>query len=152
MPESRTKGTLERGAVADVYRNSLARIPTLAGQLAYLAKLRSFDTGKYEHAGLAQLWGENEADKALKKQHARVFHQWIAATLEDRMDDLRTYFDSLGTSRKGTLDTWQKLGTYRTLIPIGVKSEERALFFSDMQAILRSLMAEVGLSWADPVA
>jgi hypothetical protein len=152
MPETRVKGNLERGPVADVYRNSLAHIPTLAGRLVYLAKLRSSDSGKYEHAGLAQVWGDSEADKALRKAHVLVFREWLVLSLQHRMEDLRVYLDGLAGTRTVTLDTWQKLGPYRSLIPITVKVEEKDLFMADMRALLLALMAEVGLAWADPIA
>ncbi len=152
MPDARMKGTLERGAVADVYRNSLARIPTLFGRLVYLTRLRCIDTGRYEHAGLAQIFGENEADKALRKQHTMTFQSWLNLSSREQMADLQSYLQSLGTNRRTTLDTWQKLGPYRNLVPASAAVEEKSLFVADVESLLRSLTAEVGLVWRDPSA
>ena len=152
MPEARTKDTLERGPVADIYRNSLARISSVFGRLTYLSKLRSVDTGRYEHAGLSQIFGEQEADKALRKQHVLQFRTWLALSAREQMEDLQLYLDSIGSHRRVTLDTWRKLAPYRSLTPINATLEEKRLFVIDLEAILRSLTAEVGLAWPDPNA
>jgi len=152
MPDTRMKGILDRGALADIYRNSLSRIPTVFGRLVYLARLRSFDTGRYEHAGLAQMYGDSEADKALRKQHLSIFMEWLELSTSRQLPDLREFLESLGTNKKQTLDTWRKLGPYRNLVPISVSSQERDLFITDIQSMLRTLTAEVGLAWSDPVA
>lgn len=152
MLDARPKATLERGAVADIYRNSLSKIPSQFGRLVYLARLRSSNSGKYEHAGLAQIFGENEADKALRKQHVLIFQTWLDLSLSAQLDDLRSYLGSLESNRKLTLDTWQKLGPYRGLIPLNVVVPQKDLFLSNMRAMMRTLTAEVGLAWEDPIA
>jgi hypothetical protein len=46
---------LERSATADLFKNTLSRIPTLFGRLAYLASLRDSNSGIYRHYGLASI-------------------------------------------------------------------------------------------------
>src|SRR4051812_39937456 len=152
MLDARSKATLERGAVADVYRNTLSRISTQFGRLVYLARLRSSNSGKYEHVGLAQIYGETEADKALRKQHVMSFQAWLEMSVSAQMDDLRSYLGTLESGRTVTLATWQQLGPYRNLIPMNVAVAQKDLFLSDIRMIMRTLTAEVGLAWEDPIA
>ena len=55
--ESKSELKLERGAAADLWRNTLSQIPTLFGRLVYLSSLRDSNSGAYEHYGLAKVFG-----------------------------------------------------------------------------------------------
>src|SRR5260370_21275259 len=76
MAYTSTKGTLERGVGADLWRNTLSRIPTLFGRLVYLSNLRSPNTGRYEHHGLALVFLESESDRELRKLHQQFLQEW----------------------------------------------------------------------------
>ena len=61
----------DRSASADLWRNTISQIPSVFGRLVYLASLRNPNNGSYEHHGLALVFGEDEANKALKNSHTR---------------------------------------------------------------------------------
>lgn len=41
----------------DLWRRTLSGIPSIYGRLAFLASLRDVNTGRYEHHGLAMIFG-----------------------------------------------------------------------------------------------
>src|SRR3982751_2729839 len=109
MERTRSNGILERGAAADVWRNTLHHITSLYGRLVYLSSLRDPNTGRYEHHGLALLFGDSESDKTLKKTHAEVFNDWLNFSIEQQKADVDLYLTELPGSRKVVLDNWARL-------------------------------------------
>src|SRR5579864_502607 len=97
---------LDRRPVADVWRHTLSQIPTMFGRLVYLASLRNPNSGRYEHHGLALVFGKDDSSRALKKSHARVFSEWLAFSLEQQMADLELYLSDLPEDKKTVLRTW----------------------------------------------
>src|SRR4051812_38669397 len=149
MPDTRMKGTLERGAVADLCRNTLAQIPSYYGRLVYLAGLRNADSGKYEHHGLALVFGDVESDKALRKMHLVTFQGWLGFSLEQQRTDLDVYLSNLEPTRKVTVETWSRLAPYRALMPAHARRSEKALFLSDFEALLALMQNEFGVASPD---
>src|SRR5947208_2864366 len=82
MAQTRSKGVLERGISSNLWRNTLSQIPSCLGKLAYLSSLRGPNSGRYEHHGLALLFGESETDKVLRKTHAETFTEWLNYSIE----------------------------------------------------------------------
>src|ERR1700733_4646430 len=81
----------DRSAASDLWRNTLSQIPTVFGRLVYLASLRNPNNGNYEHHGLALVFGEDEANRALKDSHSTVFAGWLTFNLEQQKADLDLY-------------------------------------------------------------
>jgi hypothetical protein len=150
--KSMKRGSLERGAPADLWRHTLSQIPCLFGRLVYLSSLRDSNTGGYEHHGLALVFGEEESNKTLRESHDKAFEEWLSYGLEEQKADLDLYFSSLGTDKKTLLKTWQRLAPYRNLIPASARSAERGLFLTDLEALLELLTNEYGVGALDPDA
>jgi hypothetical protein len=91
MAVSRQKRPLERGAPADLWRNTLSQIPSVFGRLVYLSSLRSGTSGRYEHHGLAMTFGEEESHLALSASHQETFAAWLSFSLEQQKADLDLY-------------------------------------------------------------
>ncbi|MEK7408217.1 MAG: hypothetical protein AAB225_24365 [Acidobacteriota bacterium] len=142
----------ERGAAADLWRRTLARIPTLFGRLVYLCSLRDQNTGRYEHFGLAQMFGEAEAERALRASHLEVFAEWLSFNLEQQKADLDLYLAGLESDRRTILDTWIRVAPYRNLVPAEAREVERRLYLADMETILELLKNEYGVASPDPDA
>ena len=143
---------LERTAVSDLWRNTLSQIPSVFGRLVYLSNLRNSNTGRYEHHGLALVFGEDEANRSLKKSHTQAFAEWLRFNLEQQKADLDLYLSGLYEDKRTILETWLKLAPYRNLIPISVRGLERNLYLADLTALIDLLKNEYAVAVPDPDA
>jgi hypothetical protein len=149
MRTARLKSLLERSADSDLWRHTLSQIPTLFGRLVYLAALRSPIHGKYEHHGFALLFGEAEADRAIRMSHRKTFGEFLATTLEEKVTDVEAYIRSTGEVPRDVIRHWQKSEAWSTFLPSGALSPEKSLFLSEMRNCMRILTLRNG--GADPV-
>jgi hypothetical protein len=147
-----SKGSLERGAASDLWRNTLSQIPSVFGRLVYLCSLRDPNGGLYQHYGLAQVFSDAEADRVLRQSHEQTFAQWLCFNLEQQKADLDLYLAGLTGNRRTILDAWIRLTPYRGLIPSVVREVERRLYLSDLETILELLKNEYGVASPDPDA
>jgi hypothetical protein len=146
------KGTLERGAAPDLWRHTLSQIPSVFGRLVYLSTLRDPNSGLYQHYGLAQVSGEQEADRVLRQSHEQAFAEWLCFNLEQQKADLDLYLSGLDGNRRTILDTWIRLTPYRALVPSLARDVERRLYLTDLETILDLLRNEYGVACPDPDA
>ncbi len=101
--KSKPEGRSSQAPAADLWRHTLARIPTLFGRLVYLSSLLSQNSGLYEHPALAQMFGDEQADETLRRSHARVFQDWLCLNLEQQKADLLEYLAELPGDRATAL-------------------------------------------------
>lgn len=125
---------------AEVWRSTMARIPTLFGRLVYVAALRDGASGRYNHEALAPLFAPEEVDRALRSSHQQVFQQWISAGLAEQKADLDEYLTTAGGPRYAL--------PYRSLTPAGAREVERQLYLTDLETLLELLRFEGGASAA----
>jgi hypothetical protein len=144
--------TLERGAAADLWRHTLSQVPSVFGRMVYLCSLREPNTGVYQHYGLAQSFGDEEADRVLRESHQHAFAEWLCFNLEQQKADLDLYLSGLDGNRRVILDTWIRLAPYRNLIPSTTREVERQLYLTDLETILELLRSEYGVASPDPDA
>jgi len=130
---------LDRSAASDLWRNTLSQIPSVFGRMVYLASLRNPNSGRYEHHGLALIFGEDEANKALKKSHSQLFAEWLSFNVEQQKADLDLYISGLFEDKRVVVETWLKLAPYRNLIPTTVRGVERRLYIADLTALMELL-------------
>lgn len=135
---------LERSAIADVFRNTLSRIPTVFGQMGYLASLRDTDTGIYRHHGLATMFGREESRNALFECHCRVFRQWLNLSLEEKKNDLEQHLAGLTESRALVLRHWTETPVQQAFPPATARRSERTLFLEEFRVLLQVLRCEDG--------
>ena len=143
---------MDRSAASDLWRRTLSQIPSVFGRLVYLSGLRNVDTGQYEHHGLALVFSEDEAHRALKKSHAQAFEEWLSFNIEQQKADLDLYLSGITTDKRTILENWVKETPYRNLIPSSIRGAERRLYLADLTAILELLKNELGVSAPDPDA
>ncbi len=139
----------ERGAVSNLWRNTLSRIPTTFGRLVYLNSLRNVNSGAYEHYGLSQTFGETEADLALRRSHSQTFADWLRFGIEAQKADLDTYLSDLEGDHREILKNWIQLKPYRNLAPAKARSAEIELYSSDFEVLLELLKNQYGVSSPD---
>ena len=139
MPRFKSKGVLERTALADLWKHTLSQIPTLFGRLTYLASLRDPNSGAYRHHGLSAAFGREESAKALKESHERIFSEWLNLALADKSADLSAYLQSLDDPQGSVVAHWLSSDHYRGQIPDSARPMESELFHTDLEALLRIL-------------
>ena len=141
---------LPQGAPADLWRHTLSQIPSLFGRLIYLSSLRSSNTGRYEHHGLAQMFGDDDAHSALMRSHDETFGEWLNCPLEQQKADLDMYLAALTPDRAAVVDTWLRLAPYRNVVPSAARESERNLFAVDFEALLELLRKDYQLLRPNP--
>ena len=127
-------------------------VATTYGRLVYLTSLRSGDTGRYEHHGLALVFGREDAHRAISEGHSRIFHEWLGYSLPRQRRDLEEYMDELPFSRQELIENWLQLAPYRNLCPAEARPEERELFCGDVEIVLALLRSETSGDAPDPDA
>jgi hypothetical protein len=153
MKAERSAGVaFDRSASADLWRNTISQIPSVFGRLVYLAALRNPNNGCYEHHGLALVFGEDEANKALKNSHSAVFADWLSFNIEQQKADLDLYIAALFEDKCVVVETWLRLAPYRNLLPASVRGVEKRLYIADFTALLELLKAAYGVAGPDPNA
>jgi len=152
MKSAESNAALDRSAASDLWRNTLFQIPSVFGRLVYISSLRNPNNGCYEHHGLGLIFGEGEANKALKKSHKQLFAEWLTFNLEQQKSDLERYFSGLKDERKALLQTWVKLAPFRSMIPSSARRVERSLFVSDLNVLLALLKNASDAAAPDQVA
>lgn len=137
-------------AAADLWKHTLSQIHTIFGRLAYLSSLRDGNTGVYQHHGLSMTSGQETAGRTLADSHLDCFRVWLAMPLREQLDDLREYFSQQEAELKVIVGAWERLGSYRNLIPAGAAAAERQLFLADLESLLAALRNECGAGRSDP--
>src|SRR5437016_12980327 len=107
MPRVKGKGAFERTAMADLLKNTLSRIPTVFGQIMYLASLRDANSGVYRHHGLSVSFGRQDSVQALTESHTRVFLEWLGMTLAEKHQDLSAYLQGLEEGYDTVIRHWR---------------------------------------------
>jgi len=130
----------------DLWRHTLSRISSTFGRLIYLSRLRNPDTGRYEHHGLASVYGAAETDRILGDSHSAVFREWIESGLQAQKADLTVYLTTLSTDVPTVLRNWMSLTPYRNCVPESATSSEQDLYMADMEALLGVFRSEFGVS------
>jgi hypothetical protein len=152
MKSTRANDALDRSAASDLWRNTLSQIPSVFGRLVYLASLRNANSGRYEHHGLTLVFGEEDANKALKKSHIQVFREWLSFNLEQQKADLDLYLSGLYEDKRTVLTTWRELAPYRNLVPVRLRGVEKRLYTADLKALLELMGNVHGAAGPDPDA
>jgi hypothetical protein len=142
MPRFKPLVKLERSALVDLCKNTLSRIPTLTGQLIYLAGLRDVNSGTYKHHGLTATFGREEATRALRESHQAAFREWLNLSLADKNDDLREYLRALDDPREEIAEHWLRSGVYRSYVPSAAIDVETDLFCRDLETLLELMKSE----------
>lgn len=146
MRVARPKSLLERDAREDLWIHTLSQIPTQFGKLQYLSSLRDPNTGTYEHHGLALLFGEKEAAKAMRQNHKRTFAEWLNMDLASQEGDLAEYFAGVGGNMTAILRSWDVLEPWKQYVPSGVMASEKALYAADLRTLVSLLKSRYGVS------
>jgi hypothetical protein len=137
MPRFRPTAKLERSALADLWKHTLSRIPTVSGRLIYLAGLRDLNSGTYKHHGLFTAFGREEAGRALRESHEDTFRTWLNLPLAEKSDDLKEYLIRLDNPHEEVVKHWLQSEIYRSYVPATARGAETELFCGDLKTLLQ---------------
>ena len=112
--------------------------------MVFLSSLRNQNNGRYEHHGLALVFGRLEASRALRRSHREAFAEWLSYNIEEQKADLDLYFSGQLEDKRTILRTWERLEPYRNVVPGSAKDVEKKLYLSDLKAILSLLRSTSG--------
>jgi hypothetical protein len=144
MRTLRRESFTHRDVHADVWKNTLAHIPSVYGRLVYLAGLRDANSPVYRHHGLALMFGREVTSKVLETIHVKVFEEWLGFDLEQQKADLDLYISEFTEPKQTIVETWLRGTPYRTLPPLQAKPAERDLFRHDLEALLEIIKNDPG--------
>jgi hypothetical protein len=139
MPRFKPKAGLERSAAGDLWKNTLSKIPTQFGKLAYLASLRDSNSGIYRHHGLSMVFGRDESNRVLRENHEQVFFEWLNLPLSDKTADLMDYLPSLEDPAQTVLNHWFRSKAYISYVPGAAREMERELFVKELHALIETI-------------
>jgi hypothetical protein len=135
--------------VQDFTLTTLANIPRLFSRLVYVASLRDLSSGEYEHAGLAALYPEEAIQQALQACHEQVFERVLETSLEAQEEDLRACLSAMSEGFCATVAHWQRMESYRVLLPELSPVYLKELFCSNLRALLEILQTECSPAHSD---
>jgi hypothetical protein len=141
-----TKLQQNRKIVQDFTLSTLAGIPGLFARLAYIASLRDLSSGRYEHAGLAALYPEEALQQALELCHEQIFERILETPLSGQLEDLRACLAGMEGGMSVAVPHWLRMEAYRVLLPEQSPDYLKALFCSNLRAILEILHQECTLA------
>jgi hypothetical protein len=136
MPRFKPKGMLERDPLADLWKHTLSRIPSIYGRLVYLAGLRDPNSGLYRHHGLSLAFGREDSAQALRESHNRAFREWLNLPLAAKSSDLAKCLEGLEESSGVVAATWLLSGHFRQLAPDQATRAQRAQFEHELGTLL----------------
>lgn len=134
-----TKPTGVQAAIADLKRHTLPALPSDIARLVYLAAMRDYNTGRYYHEGLSQIYTQELAARALQECHNDVFWDLVRSSIEDLLRQFELYVSS-GCAQAGEfIDFWEKTEPYRVAIPLVADPISAQLFNSNVKIALAIL-------------
>ena len=138
--EAKVHSVVLPGAAGEAHEDfcarSLARIPSALERLIYIASTRDYNSGVYQHEGLAGRFGVGAAAAALEHAHWEEFQVVSLLSLRRLTEELRKYMESSREQPTAFLNAWQKLEPYRVAIPLRVDPTIAELFISNIKIAL----------------
>ncbi len=128
-------------AIQFLENRTLAALPGDVARIVYLASTRDYNTGDYLHAGLFSRFSEEAAVSALIACHQAIFRRLVHSSLEDVVQQLEAFMQSLPAPPEKFLEGWMEYEAYRALIPRHSESLVARLFFCEITTALEILHA-----------
>jgi hypothetical protein len=128
-------------AVRDLEGRTLTHLQGELTRLVYLSSTRDYNTGEYQHEGLAQRFGAQAAQLALAQCHETAFQDLLNSNLSSLVAQLAAYIDSTGADREKVLNSWRQLQAYRVLIPGTCDDLSADLFITNIKIALEALVS-----------
>lgn len=135
-----TPNPWQRSAAEDLWERTLKQIPSALGRIIYLSRLRDPATDRYEHYGLSTVFGEEEAEAAIRQSHQAVLASWIDMSIVDQLKDLDQYLDTLPQSRRRILASWIRNDSFTQFLPPTVTHAQLVAYVTSFRLMVKALM------------
>jgi len=126
-------------ACRDLSDRTLAKIRGDLARLIYLASMRDYNTGEYHHEGLACMFTESVAGKAIANCHRDAFERLVLCSVKELVEQLELYARSNCSSSSELARVWAKLQPYRVTVPLECSPLAGRFFISNIKAALAIL-------------
>ena len=126
----------ETAAIHDLENRTLARLDGELAKLVYLASTRNYNTGKYQHEGLARMFTPHAAEEALRRCHEKAFRAVADLSLAELAKEIEMYAKATGNDFSTVLEAWRVLESYSILIPAGCRATAKHAFVSNVMLAL----------------
>jgi hypothetical protein len=143
---TRTRESELDAAIRDLQTRTLANLRGGLTKLVYLSSTRDYNTGEYQHDGLAHQFGAQAAQRALAQCHEAAFQDLLSSSLQALVAQLATYIESTGADKEKVLQSWRQLQAFRVLVPGACDELSADFFVSNIRIALEAL----GLPAAQP--
>lgn len=138
---TRTTRLLTEEAIQDLELRTLASFPNPMSRVVYLASLRDYNTGRYQHDGLESQFGAETAAEAIESCHQTIYEAIALSSIEELVANLQDYAESLPMNRQEILTGWTQLGAFRVIAPLNTHPTTVELFASNIRATLAILQS-----------
>jgi hypothetical protein len=128
-----------QAAIEDLRTRTLGPIGYDFGRLLYLASVRDYSTGEYQHHGLADSFSELAAEGALAACHTELFSRLATCPLRLFVPQVERFMRAACQDLQKTLDFWESLEVYRLTVPCTCDRLTTALFMSNVKIALAHL-------------
>jgi excisionase family DNA binding protein len=108
-------------------------------RLVFLASLRDPNSGQYSHPSVSGGGPKGHISALLQRLHGETFLSWLRCRPDEQRAQLRTYLESMKCGCTTVVQTWAKLESYRSLVPVTADPLERDTFVAGLRKLLQEM-------------
>ncbi len=123
----------------DLVGRTLSKIRGDFARLVYLASMRDYNTGEYHHEGLACMFTQSVAGRAIASCHRDIFRRLLRCPLKELVEQLELYASSNCSTSSELVRIWERLQPYRVTVPLECGPLAARFFVSNIRTALAIL-------------
>lgn len=136
----------------DFADRNLSKIRGDFARLVYLASMRNYNTGEYHHDGLACVFTESVAERAIAICHRDTFRRIVLCSLKELVEQLELYASSNCYGSSELVRIWEKLQPYRAIVPLECSALTARFFVSNVRTALAILQSRQVRAHPEPLS